>query len=440
MFRYLLTYCTLVLLVMPIVSSGQTSKKGLLQEWNSLQQEDVDSLLSEQIRISLAYWHHDVLGADSLMDIMLGHPQIMEYPDRYVTGIWIKNNRTPRSEEKLQRYYNIDSIACELDVSPYVKVDVKHFWARMLYYMRYHERSVNIYEEAVELATNYDLSKRSMLIASLSNARKEYDTDQKEKILMLKKDQEIKLSEERIRRYKISGLLAALLLALGLFTMLQLRKRNIQIKDQNTKISKALTEKDLLLREIHHRVKNNLQLVSSLLTLQGRSIDDEMAQQAMQEGQSRVRSMALIHQDLYNKENLTDISVKEYIEKLIQELFATYRIDDNRIYMSMEVDDVDLDVDTLVPLGLIINELLTNSLKYAFPGEREGKLSVTFVKSDGKCSLTVEDDGVGYDPLQVRENSFGSTLVKALVEQLEGQLSVDVESGTTIKIIFSDRT
>jgi len=215
------------------------------------------------------------------------------------------------------------------------------------------------------------------------------------------------------------------------FFLLQLYRK---VRAQKAVIAKALSEKDLLLREIHHRVKNNLQLVSSLLTLQGRSIDDEMAQQAIREGQSRVRSMALIHQDLYNKENLMDIGVKQYVEKLTQELFDTYRVDKNRIILQMDVQDMELDVDTLVPLGLIINELITNSLKYAFPEGRKGNLLLSLSKTEGLLYLRVSDDGVGYDFNKVKSNSFGSTLINALTEQLEGTIETFSQNGTRIEI------
>jgi len=307
--------------------------------------------------------------------------------------------------------------------------------------LRYFEESMLAYEEGIELAKNYEHPRLKVLQTLLSTSRKEYDKEQKERILMLKKDQEIKLSDEKIRRYKISGLLASLLLALGLFTVFQLKKRNTQIQSQNKVISKALSDKDVLLREIHHRVKNNLQLVSSLLTLQGRSVDSDSAIQAIKEGQTRVRSMALIHQDLYHKESLTEIGVKGYVEKLTSELFATYRIDTNLISRSMDVDDMELDVDTLIPLGLIINELLTNSLKYAFPAEREGSLLVSLSKSDNQIELVVKDDGVGYDPTEVRDDSFGSTLIAALTEQLEGVISFEtkLDGGTSVTIVIPSK-
>jgi len=225
------------------------------------------------------------------------------------------------------------------------------------------------------------------------------------------------------------------LISLLLFFLYQLLQK---YKTQKNQLAKTLGEKDILLREIHHRVKNNLQLISSLLTLQGRSIDDEVAIKAINEGKSRVRSMALIHQDLYHKKNLTEISVKTYMDKLIQELFDTYRIDKGRIELQTYIEDIDLDVDTVIPLGLIINELITNCLKYAFPDNNSGLLMINLQETRDSLVLQIKDDGVGYNPDKIRENSFGSTLVDALTEQLDGVMKVNHESGTSITIEIKD--
>ena len=227
-------------------------------------------------------------------------------------------------------------------------------------------------------------------------------------------------------------------IALGLITILSffLYRLYKKVNQQKVVISKSLKEKDLLLREIHHRVKNNLQLVSSLLTMQGRSMNDETTIQAINEGKSRVRSMALIHQNLYNRENLTGISIKDYIEKLTRELFYTYKISDNRIKLELNIDNIELDIDTVVPLGLIINELITNSFKYAWPNENEGTLKITLKEYNDLTTLSVKDDGIGYVPQNVREGSFGATLITALTLQLDGKANVKIDNGTETTITF----
>ena len=258
--------------------------------------------------------------------------------------------------------------------------------------------------------------------------------EQQQAIKELNRDNQIQ--EENIIRknlYLKLGALALVLFSILIFILYRLYKK---VNQQKKIISKSLTEKDLLLREIHHRVKNNLQLVSSLLTMQGRSIDDQSTIQAINEGKSRVRSMALIHQDLYNRENITGISVKDYIEKLAKELFYTYKITNDRIRFELEIEDIELDIDTVVPIGLILNELITNSLKYAWPEENNGVLTITLKKSNKSTRLTVKDDGIGYIPKEVREGSFGATLISALTQQLNGELNVKIDDGTETTIII----
>lgn len=260
-----------------------------------------------------------------------------------------------------------------------------------------------------------------------------------------KKDEEIAkldaanlISQGKIRNKNkviLLGGLALGMISILLFFLCQLLKK---VSKQKNQLEGLVSEKDLLLREIHHRVKNNLQLVSSLLTLQGRSLDNDVALQAINEGKSRVRSMALIHQDLYSKESLTDISVKHYIEKLTQELFDMYQIDKEEITLAMNIQDMKLDVDTLIPLGLIINELITNSLKYAFPNKKYGSLVVRLHEKNKELILIVEDDGIGYNPEEIREHSFGNTLINALSEQLGGAITLSSTQGTSTQIVMSD--
>lgn len=249
-------------------------------------------------------------------------------------------------------------------------------------------------------------------------------------------DAEKKAAEQLVKQKNktiLVGGLALLLISLLAFSLYRTFKK---VQRQREVIKKALGEKDILLREIHHRVKNNLQLVSSLLTLQGHSIEDETALEAIKEGKTRVRSMALIHKNLYSRENLTGIGVKEYIENLCTELFGTYRVDKGRIKLEKNIEDLEIDVDTLVPMGLIINELITNTLKYAFPEGQNGLLQVDLKEVDDHLKLTVRDNGVGYDPENVRENSFGSTLIGALTQQLEGELKTETSPEGTVNTLI----
>lgn len=254
-------------------------------------------------------------------------------------------------------------------------------------------------------------------------------TEQDHKINLLNQE---KIAANRLIKQKnrtiILGAVGLVLISLLSFFLGRLYRK---VRLQSMKLEKALSEKDILLREIHHRVKNNLQLVSSLLNLQSRSIDDKVALEAINQGKSRVRSMALIHQDLYNRENLTGIRVKDYIKKLINELSASFSNDFYDVNVELDVEDMELDVDTLVPLGLIINELLTNSYKYAFKDGDSGNIKVVLQEINSTLHLMVRDNGEGFDPSTIRSNSFGQKLVKTLSKQLEGSLKINSDKGTS---------
>jgi len=224
---------------------------------------------------------------------------------------------------------------------------------------------------------------------------------------------------------------------LGLFS-LTLVRLNQKIKSQNKIIGSALSEKETLLREIHHRVKNNLQFISSLLGLQSDHVEDKAALGALQEGQDRVQSMALIHQNLYQEDNLTGVDVHDYFNKLIQGLFDSYNIHDDRIQLELDIEDINLDVDTVIPMGLIVNELITNSLKYAFPKGRDGLISIKMKEQNEALHLSVSDNGTGMSE-EVEKNlgdSFGYRLVDAFNRQLDADMSIDRSAGTSVNIVI----
>lgn len=203
---------------------------------------------------------------------------------------------------------------------------------------------------------------------------------------------------------------------------------------QKKSLSKALNEKEILFKEVHHRVKNNLQLISSLLTLQGASIDDESVQRAIKEGKTRVRSMALIHQDLYQNDTLRNVNAKTYLEKLTTELFDTYNITPEKVELKLELDNLEIDIDTLVPLGLIINELISNSLKYAFPDNKKGVISVSLKNTVTHFNLVIKDDGIGFNMDKIAPTSFGKRLVTSLTEQIDGVISIKTTRGTSVHL------
>ena len=203
----------------------------------------------------------------------------------------------------------------------------------------------------------------------------------------------------------------------------------------------SLGEKEILLKEIHHRVKNNLQVISGLLDLQAHHISDEKGREIYKESQNRVVTMALIHEELYQSVNLSQVDFADYIRNLCENLMISYGADKNRIKLDIKTEKTEMVADTAIPCGLIINELITNSLKHAFPGERSGTISLSFKQLKSRdFLLTVSDDGVGL-PKDVdiySTNSLGMQLVTVLVGQLGGTLKVKRKEGTNFTIRFKE--
>ena len=204
-------------------------------------------------------------------------------------------------------------------------------------------------------------------------------------------------------------------------------------------IKASLAEKEVLLKEIHHRVKNNLQVISSLLKLQSRYIQDSRVSEMLKESQNRVRSMALVHEQLYQSKDLSNIDFAEYIQNLAHNLFQAYEIHAQGIKLQTNIAQCSLNIDTAVPCGLIINELVTNALKYAFTGQVKGKINIDFTLDNRVCVLTVSDSGIGFpQDLDYRKaRTLGLRLVGSLVKQIRGKIELLATAGTTFKITFS---
>jgi PAS domain S-box-containing protein len=212
-------------------------------------------------------------------------------------------------------------------------------------------------------------------------------------------------------------------------------------KRAEEQIKASLEEKEVLLKEIHHRVKNNLQVISSLLYLQSKSIKDKAALQMFQESQNRVRSMAFIHERLYQSQDLARVDFAEYVRSLTNYLFRSYGVSTDVIQLKINMDDVPLSIDTAIPCGLIVNELVSNSLKYAFPDGKGGEIRIELGSDgDNRFALMVSDDGVGLpEDVDFRKTeSLGLQLVNNLsVAQLEGAIDLDRSGGTTFRITFT---
>lgn len=206
-----------------------------------------------------------------------------------------------------------------------------------------------------------------------------------------------------------------------------------------TQLRKSFEENEILIREIHHRVKNNFQIIDSLLNLQSSYIQNKEYKDIFMESKDRIKSMAMIHEGLYNSNNLARINFSDYLQKLLNGLFQSYGVDKSIIKLKLNADAILLGIDTAVPLGLLINELVTNSLKYAFP-KGEGEIIVEFTAEDGCLTLIVEDNGIGLPPDDEinRSNTLGMQLIFSLVQQLEANIKIDRKYGTKFIIAFEE--
>jgi PAS domain S-box-containing protein len=206
------------------------------------------------------------------------------------------------------------------------------------------------------------------------------------------------------------------------------------------KIESSLKEKEVLLKEIHHRVKNNLQIISSLLNLQSGYIKDKDSIEIFKESQNRVRSMALIHEKLYQSKDMSQIDFSEYVSELVSNLFSSYSLNSALITLHQNINDILLEIDIAINLGLIINELVSNTFKHAFPEGRKGNLYISIKKDEHKYELIIEDDGIGFSSeIDFRKTeSLGLQLIITLVEQIGGEIFLFSDNGTKFVIKFNN--
>jgi PAS domain S-box-containing protein len=223
-----------------------------------------------------------------------------------------------------------------------------------------------------------------------------------------------------------------------LFSALQLE---LDEKDRaEKKLKSSLREKEVLLKEVHHRVKNNLQIMSSLLRLQSKNLKNGETQKVFLESENRIKAMAIVHNKLYDSHSYDKIDFADYVKTLITNLFISLGVRTNVISYELNIPESLLNIDTAIPLGLIINELISNSLKYAFPDNRKGLISIILDKNYTEYTLIVKDDGIGIkeDINTTHSNTLGMTLVKLLSAQIDGKVETDFSNGTVHKIYFRE--
>ena len=288
------------------------------------------------------------------------------------------------------------------------------------------------YQKAYKAIAEYDRLKSMIFTAEADNRtaliRSKFDLASKEGTILSQKN-----LIQKQRTFQTLIIIITILLLLLLFLSYKAIRNKYRI---NSLLRIQNEEKEFLLKEIHHRVKNNLEVVSSLLSLQSAQILDPKVLDAMEQSRHRVHSMGMIHQKLYMGKNLAAIEMKDYFENL-----AEYVVDvfDARNWVSVEIamPKFELNVDLAIPIGLIVNELLTNSLKYAFPDERRGKIQISLKEHEGVLQLDVMDDGIGIAKERNSEpTGFGTQLIDLLTKQLDGKIILNSTKGTSVSIQF----
>ena len=296
---------------------------------------------------------------------------------------------------------------------------LNNFSEALWHYQQYSNLNDSIYQEEanrnfIEMEKKYQSEKQKQEIGQLKLEKTEQDAAMK--------------VQRYVRDFFILGFLFASIIGFLFYRSYRTRKRADQ-------------EKEALLKEIHHRVKNNLQIISSLLSIQTDNVTDTNVISAVRESQSRVKAMALIHQLLYQDKDLTQINFSTYLPQLLNAISSIFKKEGAEVISEIYAENISFDIDTAIPLGLIVTELAANAYKYAFNGGKDGKLSVRISRqSDHQYLLAVTDNGPGLpDNKKIDElNSMGLRLVKILTNQLDGTFSYEYEHGSAFKILFSD--
>lgn len=251
--------------------------------------------------------------------------------------------------------------------------------------------------------------------------------------------------EDRYHLFVMNILLSVLALVFFIYLTIKnqfkiqaLHEQRFLEKEESEKIiKKALEEKDVLMTELHHRVKNNLAVIAGLFSLKLDSIENEDARTVLMESRNRVRSMALIHNRLYKSSNFADVNFEQYVHELINEVKLSYPAISGSVAINLNIDHVDVNVNTAIPCGLILNELLTNCYKHAFKGRSSGAIHIWFTKSSNHITLIVRDNGVGLPPDYEKRESLGLTVIQSLSEQLEGNYRFTNDNGTCFELTFN---
>lgn len=280
--------------------------------------------------------------------------------------------------------------------------------------------------QIADMQTKYESEKKDRRIIEVELK------NQQEKGKRIQQEKE-NLEKQKALNYVLISLFSLLIMLLIIIYAYRIKQRNNKLlTERNDAIEENLSQKETMIGEIHHRVKNNLQLITSILDLQARSLDNDEAKKAIHDSQNRVRTMAIIHQKLYQQDDIYGISMKEYITSISEAIIDSTTEKSKKINFVFNISPIQLHIDTSIPIGLIITETITNSVKYAFPNRQSGEIFISLKEGSNELELIVRDNGVGMKNAEESSNStsFGMKMIKSLARQLKADWSVNSENGT----------
>lgn len=367
-----------------------------------------------------------------------------EYGSAYNSYVLLAQTYLKLNNSSAAKIY-LDTISNFHKRTPHLYKSVKTYLILANYYalIKDYKQSASYYAKYIQVNDSINsLEKERQIInqgVAYNVQNKELELEQKNKVLAASKLEDSK--QKTFRAYLLAGIL--MLLAVVVFLVLnnqyakkreqELSEVNKQIYSQNLIIEQSLKEKELLIKEIHHRVKNNLQIITSMLSLQiGKTLNKESSN-ILNEAKQRIASIALTHQMLYQKGNLSSVLLEDFLSKLIYQIEST--LPDNNITLNIQLNTIEtkVNIDTAIPLGLIVNEILTNCFKHAFPENKGGIITITSYLEDQGLTLKISDNGKGFDlsKLQQPTKSLGLELIEILAEQLNCKMEVLNKNGTT---------
>jgi two-component sensor histidine kinase len=291
------------------------------------------------------------------------------------------------------------------------------------------QEAAGLYKEAILSLKTFKKLEDSTLKAekfkAIAEMETKYETEKKE-IQIKALDKENSLKNKQLLWAIIGLSVLGILLVISLWLYQKLKERNQKIETQSKQLSN-------LMKELHHRVKNNLAMVSSLLSIQSRKLEDKEAAKAVREGQLRVQAMSMIHQRLYKTDDISTLNMQSYLKDLAENLIQIYGFSKSDFNLEIQTENPELDIDLAIPIGLIVNELITNAMKYAYVEIKKPSLKIDFKNLNG-IFLKIKDNGIGFDFTQKKKNGFGQDMIVGLTKQIGGKSNFYNENGTVFEL------